>query len=38
MADLGDSVVQMVAIDADTEDSGATIYELVTGNESSKYR
>ena len=30
-------MVQMIAVDADTEDSGATTYELVSGNESSMY-
>ena len=36
MAKVGDSVVQMIAVDADTKGSGATIYELVSGNELSK--
>ena len=35
MANVGDSVVQMVAID---EDTGAVAYELVSGNELGKYR
>ena len=33
LASVGDSVVQMIAVDEDTQDSGATIYELVSGND-----
>ena len=37
MAKIGDSVVQMIAVDADWESSGATTYELVSGHGLSKY-
>ena len=36
MAKVGDSVVQMMAADDDSEGSGATTYEIVSGNELGK--
>ncbi|CAB4030250.1 protocadherin Fat 3 isoform X1, partial [Paramuricea clavata] len=38
MAKVGDSVVQMIAVDADSESSGATTYELVSGHGLNDFR